>query len=66
MITAEEREKAFRQELDKLLATYRANLEIQDVSKTTHIEEWRIVVIMDGLWDVSCNTGLEDYAEFVL
>lgn len=66
MVTAEERERAFRKEFKELLGKHGAELEIQDVSKTTYIEEWRMVVTMSTRHDDVFGGCLEDYTEFYL
>lgn len=66
MITAEEREQAFRKELKELLGKHGAEIEVQDVSETTYRKEWRIVITMNSIYGNDYSTVLKDYAEFQL
>ena len=65
MITAEEREKSFRDDLAILLAKHKAEIDITDDGKGYGMQSGIVEVTMRSEWDDDGNQTAE-YADFTL
>lgn len=66
MVTAKEREIAFRKELQKLLDKHGAELTITDDGKPYGLHSGACLVSMDSTWDPLTGDCTKEFTEFLL
>ena len=66
MITAKEREEAFRKELQDLLDKHGAELTVTDDGKPYGMQSGVCVIYMDREWDAITRDCVKEYTEFSL
>ena len=66
MVTAKEREDAFRKELQRLLDKHGAEITITDGGKLYGLHSGACLVSMDSTWDPLTGDCVKEFTEFFL